>query len=531
MSEFTKSPVLGCMPRKSDSEMSDLECEQLDGSIAPLICSNDNIPAESHHVTMSDQVAGLSQVAEKRQRRESDEIIEDEPFITINRRRKQLRRSLSVLENEANVNKVNESVQKRYEVCISSIEVLPRQIALAKLLRSNDISGILKIKFKSPHKALILFNCKDDAKKLINCQKIQDHGYKCYMTFETQFCYGVVKGIDLDLDLKEVQESLTCETEIISIRRLKRQSEDHKWVDSEAVRVCFKSNALPKYIYGFGCQFEVYNYNYPVAQCSGCWRFGHLKKYCPTKKIICPKCGSKHPNCMTTEFHCINCKGRHMAFDKFCPIFIKEKKIREIMSKDVCTYKKALGIYEEKKKSEEAENDTDSMASLPLSEFPTLRHNEKSYNNIVVTDAIVHHDIGNTKMNHGSMESGNESEVEINYNKTQSHKRNNRKNRRKKNIDNNFSEILVGNKEGINLEKSSEVKKDTQKQRREGIGNRSWFFKMWIKIKEIIMLDNKCEEKLKIFINYVISEIKIHLINYASEEGLVGNILSLIFNG
>ncbi|CAG4964661.1 unnamed protein product [Parnassius apollo] len=37
--------------------------------------------------------------------------------------------------------------------------------------------------------------------------------------------------------------------------------------------------------------------------------------------------------------------GKHMAMAKICPVFLKEKRIRELMAEFNCSYKKALMLY------------------------------------------------------------------------------------------------------------------------------------------------------------------------------------------
>lgn len=116
-------------------------------------------------------------------------------------------------------------------------------------------------------------------------------------------------------------------------------NENSEWRDSETVRFCFKSSILPQYIYGYDCRFKVEPYTFPVNQCSVCWKFGHIARMCPSSKKRCPKCCGEHENCETTKYRCMNCKGDHMAFEKICPVYLKEREIRQIMCEQNCTYK------------------------------------------------------------------------------------------------------------------------------------------------------------------------------------------------
>ena len=238
-------------------------------------------------------------------------------------------------------------------VCVTSKEVLPKPFGMAKLLREENIKNILKIQYKNPYKILIHFEDRKDAENLTKCSKFRSLDYRCQFIDEVSLTYGVVKQIDLGIEEKEILESIECEREVVSVKRLKRQADNGEWIPSETIRICFKSSALPPYLLIYGCRFKVESYTFPVSQCSGCWRFGHLVKSCPTKKILCPKCGGNHNNCETNTFKCINCKGPHISMNKSCPIFIKEKAIRQIMCDENCTYRRALILYLNKNNSQQ----------------------------------------------------------------------------------------------------------------------------------------------------------------------------------
>lgn len=284
-------------------------------------------------------------LAGKRVRQVSDENEEDgEEFVTVRRGPKRLILT-SNNKNSSNLEKNLSTEESYYEICMTSKEVLPKQMGLAKLLRKENIGGVMTVKYKNPYRVIIQFDNEEEAEKLSSCTRITELGYRCQSTQKISLSYGVVKNIDLDVEEKELQEAFSnTEYEIVSVRRMKRNTGD-QWVNSETVRVCFKGPTLPPYIYSYGCRFKVEPYVFPVSQCSGCWRFGHLIRQCPARRIICPKCGGLHVNCETTQYRCINCKGEHMALSKKCPTFLKEKQIRLLMSQGNHTYKKALNIY------------------------------------------------------------------------------------------------------------------------------------------------------------------------------------------
>lgn len=221
----------------------------------------------------------------KRMREESDENRESEgEFTTVRRSPKRLARSYSHNANSPASFAMGDDPEELFEVCISSKKLLPKQIALAKQLREENIKDILRIKYKNPYKVLIQFGKKQYANILLASRRFNDSETRCLPTQELQLCFGVVKHIDLEIEEKEINENFKSDCEIMSMKRLTRRTDEGKWVDSEAVRICFKGSSLPTYIYGYGCRFKVEPYTFPVTQCSGCWKYGHLLRACPTKK-------------------------------------------------------------------------------------------------------------------------------------------------------------------------------------------------------------------------------------------------------
>lgn len=337
-------------------------------------------------------------LAEKRARQDDEEIIEEDGFVTVIRGHKKANRQSS------NSDKINENSFKagRPDVIVSVTgkEILPKQFGMAKLLRSLSIENITRIVYKNAFKALIHFNNREDASKLLSCVQLTDLGYRLQMTDEANLCYGILKQVDLEMEEKEILDNVSCEYDVISVKRLRRQSHNGEWIDSETIRICFKGNILPPYVQGYGCRFKVEPYTFPVSQCSVCWRFGHLSRSCPMKKQICPKCGNDHPNCETKNFVCVNCKGSHMALDKNCPVFLKEKKIRNIMTENSCNYRKGLEIYLKQQETQKSNDIThhnhieaNTQQSVINSEDESPQDNyETSYRNILITDAIVHNE-------------------------------------------------------------------------------------------------------------------------------------------
>lgn len=277
--------------------------------------------------------------AEKRSRI----LDQDEIWTTVSRGTKRLARSNNN-EGEPSVRTIPEEV---IEVSITSIEKLPKQIGMARILKLENIENVVRVKYINPYKVLLRFSCVSSVDLIINCKSLIEKGWRIQRTLEISMSYGIIRDVDLDLSEEEILENLHSEVQIINIKRLKKRDayNSAEWVDSEVVRVGFHGASLPPFIYSHGIRVKLDPYVYPVTQCSRCWRFGHTHRMCPSNKLVCPKCGSNHPNCDITRFKCANCAGAHMALARICPMYVKEKRLRELMAEFNCTYKRALTLY------------------------------------------------------------------------------------------------------------------------------------------------------------------------------------------
>ncbi|XP_028177898.1 uncharacterized protein LOC114365508 [Ostrinia furnacalis] len=457
---------------------------------------------------------------EKRGREESEENSE-EGFVTVtSRKAKRLLRSNSLIlqtNGSCNISNREEApeMENTFQICITSLTALPKQFALAKLMKKENIDGINQIKYKSPYKVLVQFDTKECADKLLGCSKMVDYGYRCQSTTENNISYGVIKGVDLDIDTEEIKKSLESPYEITSIIRLKRLDLDGKWIDSESIRISFKGSTLPSYVHAYGCRFKVESYEFPVTQCSLCWRFGHIAKFCPTKKVFCPKCGKDHDNCETEIYQCLNCKGPHMALDKKCPMFIKEKEIRKIMCQQNSTYRKALQLYLQNQTAKEKAScitNVNSNASLTTK-------NKRSYSSVLITQAQVHEE----KLHSDSTLDNIEEETQV-LNSHGRAERNKKKYLKKKKNDFVQGEILR-NEEVQCIEEVKKAKRSEQnKQKFE-------FKKFLLKVKSIIVNDSTFEDKISSFVKLIVEEIKNYIISFVSKGEAIDVLFKNFFDG
>ncbi|XP_047986411.1 uncharacterized protein LOC125226469 [Leguminivora glycinivorella] len=317
---------------KSDTEIIKESERELNQIMESQVCPISE--AEKEYMDLSPQ--NFDSRLEKRKERE-DDINHEEEFIEVRvkRKPKRLLRSTSTKQQEGENNVSPSEEINKFEISVTSSKELPKQMALARLLREENICNINKIKYKSPFKVLICFETDADAMKLLESKKFKELDYICRKTLETTMTYGLIRGVDLEFSEEDISAILKSEIKILAVKRLKRLDFNGKWVDSEAIRLCFEGKTIPIDVSAYETKFNVEKYIFPVTQCSGCWKFGHIIKVCPTKKILCPKCGSEdHANCELKTYKCLNCKGLHFVLDRSCPMYQKEKEIRNIMSKE-----------------------------------------------------------------------------------------------------------------------------------------------------------------------------------------------------
>ncbi|KAJ2940949.1 hypothetical protein O0L34_g10211 [Tuta absoluta] len=506
----------------SDSEVVD-RCEQelnkMTDSTKKAVKANDDLPASS------------SLVGKRKEREDDDDFVEV---------RKPRRRPSTVFSVPLfpNMSRMNFSFGATFEVCVTSTKNLPKQMALAKLLREENIEKITRIRYKGPYKVLIRFDSRDEAVKLINCQKFIDLECKCQFTFETSSTYGVVKGVDGDIAEAELSDIFESSTKILSVKRLKRINHLGQWTDSETVRICFSGKTPPPFVYAYGCRFKVEAYVFPVTQCSGCWKFGHIVKFCPTRKTVCPKCGEAHANCETKTFICPNCKGGHMALDKSCPIFIKEKKLRKIMSSDNVTYRKALEIYLDNKKdnnrkdldSNNFETDfpiprnalcTPSIAATQATQDTSGSLLKPSYTQIV-TNAIVHRE-----MPPASFAAPEDTQISHeNKNRTRSKQKKKSVPRKGKTM--NQLETSEISQEQETLDETTDEEQTKNKKRDDRNGFDLLLF--MLKIKKIIVSDHKFEDKMFCILKVIFEQCKLIFLKYVKDGDLFEKV-GKMFNG
>lgn len=393
-----------------------------------------------------------------------------------------------------------------YEVAVSGKNMLPKQLGFAKLLSNANIQGVLAVTYKNPYKLLIRFKAECNAESFLNNDIIKENEWVCRKTDVVSHTYGVVRDIELDIEDDELKNIFECDQDILNIKRLYKKDEEGKWVKSETIRMCFKGSTLPSFVRAYGCRMKVDVYMYPVSQCSKCWRFGHIRNFCPSKVDICPKCGKDHANCDTTDYKCVNCKGEHMSIVKsVCPAFQRERQIRIYMSQNSCTYKVAVREMNEKKKLNnktvevevhnvhqmEPKPLTNTAGSSPSGDTgPTYRD---------VCAGLTNRTLNQTDKLDDEINNSNK----LDDTKRKKITKTNKKKRKQEHHESEISDEEVGF-----LPNEDEVRTNEKESKRE---RKSLFRRILENIKDILLSEDSLENKFKKFITSMLEELKVFI--------------------
>lgn len=117
------------------------------------------------------------------------------------------------------------------------------------------------------------------------------------------------------------------------------------YIDSDSYLIRFRSSQAPHSVIYMGKRLTFELFVQRVRRWQRCQRFGYISKICrtPADKAICYRCGKsctthKEGICPTDSPSCINCKRHkfvdtnHEASSNFCPVFKRQKQIKNIMA-------------------------------------------------------------------------------------------------------------------------------------------------------------------------------------------------------
>lgn len=175
------------------------------------------------------------------------------------------------------------------------------------------------------------------------------------------FAKGVIysndlRGITEEEILKELQTQNVCKIDKI----LKKTNNELK--ETGLIIVTFASTTLPSELSIGYEKVRIRPYIPLPLKCKNCLRFGHLSKFCNSKRI-CLNCSNefhldeeKDETCSHPQ-SCLNCKenniqnNKHSPNDRSCPIFLKEKEIQAIITLEKTNRKNAIKKYNDRQLS------------------------------------------------------------------------------------------------------------------------------------------------------------------------------------
>ncbi|CAG9857386.1 unnamed protein product [Phyllotreta striolata] len=193
---------------------------------------------------------------------------------------------------------------------------------------------------------------------------------------------GIIKNVGFSIENEDIlSESYNQGIEIIETRRLNRRiiKEDGSiaYVPSRTCLLTFQGRPCPKDLTIYGVATSIEPYIAPVRQCKNCLRFGYSQTTCRSSKR-CAKCGLSHtddpcPN----KLECIYCGESHLATDRTCKEFERQKKINESMAFHDYSYYEASSIFPPLKPSNNQANFQRSAQAFPAINPPGQRNTNR----------------------------------------------------------------------------------------------------------------------------------------------------------
>ena len=240
-----------------------------------------------------------------------------------------------------------------------ALRLIVTQIKTIKHIKPNYPRGIIAFILES----------EQEARKMFDIKHIHiDYGtlpVTCRWAKQENFNYGIIKGIipprseeeKIRRTQKLKQRLADQGAPVNEIMWLKKRMQNEENSESEiretnAIRLEFKDEP-PKEVYLGYIRYEVFDYVPEVTQCYNCQGFGHVAKHCHTTIPTCVQCGYKghrktENKCRPPgKIRCANCYGKHKAWSKKCPYYLKEVEAIKIRGRAKTTIHLARNMAED----------------------------------------------------------------------------------------------------------------------------------------------------------------------------------------
>lgn len=268
-----------------------------------------------------------------------------------------------------------------------------KEVTLARDLKNADIKNLHNIYKINENMVKIVFKDKLNANKLIESEHIS----KDYIFFIPEMyttAYGVIKNIETEIDLKELQENIRAEVPITSIERLKSFNPNTRTTeDTTIVKIGFRASYLPRRVILFeGLIKDVTFYLPRPMYCTSCVSYGHTKKKCRSRRSRCTVCGEEKEgedqhNCQGQN--CRFCLNNHITNSKNCEERKIQIKIRNAMTTRKITFREAKKLVAERLNIVPVDT---SITNFPNLSINTARINHTNKFNEILRDIKSKHD-------------------------------------------------------------------------------------------------------------------------------------------
>lgn len=253
-----------------------------------------------------------------------------------------------------------------------------KEVTLARDLKKVGISNIHNIYKINDNIMKIVFKDKTNANKTIDINSTSNYNYEFYIPEMYTTTYGVIRGVELEIDIQEIIDNIKAEVQITSIERLKTFDVTTKQLKETAtIKIGFRASYLPRRIILFDGLIKEVNFFLPRPMfCTSCVNYGHMKKKCRSKIKRCPICGddiSDNDQHTCLGPNCRFCITNHTTNSKDCEERKIQIKIRNTMTIKKTTYRDAKKAVAEK---------LNLNFERDVTQFPNLSLNTSRLNNL-----------------------------------------------------------------------------------------------------------------------------------------------------
>lgn len=210
-------------------------------------------------------------------------------------------------------------------------------LKLGKLLHQHGNYNIHEIKRINRNKLELSFNLLDHANQFLKSPILDEHGLKAFIPKHKTSIQGVIRDVDTSITNQEIQDNIISTLPVLDVYRFSRRSitteGQIQYLPTQTVKITFRGQTLPQYVFLYSVRFAVDKYQQPILQCKNCYKYGHPNKYC-RNQTTCSKCGDKHhtTKCSSYTLKCINCSLAHVADSQRCPVYESQKRIKTKMT-------------------------------------------------------------------------------------------------------------------------------------------------------------------------------------------------------